>query len=472
MLVRFAVQNFLSVDTQVEFSMEASKESHHLSHVSETPNLGTRLLQCAALWGANASGKSNFIRCLTYARWLITVGTRPDGPTSRVPFKLREGTALEPSRFSFDFLVEFEGEERLFRYFFAVTGREVVEESLIEILRTAERIYFSRKSAPPGQKEPIFSLDWWDRRSVTDEERVLARILAKGTRPNQLFLHEAMDRNLTLLAPIYRWFRDQLNVISTKSTFISFETMHDQRQDLRDYVSTMLNQADTGIHTVTSEPVAIESLGITPQVRENLLADLKEDGSGVMLRSTEGQRFSIFLKDGELTASRVVTYRKSREGKDVQFETSEESDGTLRLFDLAPIFHDLTSAGSRKVYIVDEPDRSMHTHLTRALLENYFGTRSKDSRTQFIFTTHDALLIDQSLLRRDEIWFVERGSGGETYLESLSNYKSVRSDKDIRKAYLEGRFSGIPRIGILENRSAISSRQSVVIPKTPDLFDE
>ncbi|MFN0075557.1 MAG: AAA family ATPase [Prosthecobacter sp.] len=113
---------------------------------------------------------------------------------------------------------------------------------------------------------------------------------------------------------------------------------------------------------------------------------------------------------------------------------------------MSPVFHDLATPGCRRVYVIDELDRSMHTQLTEALLEHYNGTRSTDTRTQLIFTTHDVLLMDQALLRRDEMWFIERGKHGETLLECLSDYKEVRYDKDVRKAYLEGRFSGVPRI--------------------------
>lgn len=471
MLARFVVQNFLSIDAPVEFSMEASKESHHLQRVAEGKPWQSRLLQSAALWGGNASGKSNFIKSLRFARSLIVTGTRPDGPTGRIPFKLREAAAKEPSRFLFEFLVDFDGEERLFRYGFGVTSREVIDECLVELTRTTEKIYFTRTSSQPGQKEPAFTLDWWDRRAVTDEERLLAKVLTKGTRPNQLFLHEAMDRNLVLLAPIYRWFRDQLHVLSANAAFVTFETLYGNRQDLRDYISTVLGRADTGIHTIASEPIPIESIGIDPKVREDLLADLKEDGSGLILRSPEGRRFSVFLKNGELNASRVVTYRKSVEGRDILFETSEESDGTLRLFDLAPTFHDLTVDGSKNIYVIDEPDRGMHTQLTRALLESYLHTRSKDNRAQFIFSTHDALLLDQSLFRRDEIWFVERSNTGATFIESLSDYKEVRSDKDIRKAYLEGRFSGVPKIATLDLRPTISQETQDSSTPAPDLFD-
>lgn len=439
------MQNFLSVDRKVEFSMLASKESQHLERVAHGDGFPARLLQTAAIWGANASGKSNFTKVFAFAHFLVVHGTRPDRPTGRSPFKLRASAAIEPSIFEFDIVVEFEGEERMFRYGFGVTNREVTEESLVEIRPVTNRIYFTRKSGGDGA-EAVFTLEWWERKVVSDDDRTFAKVLAKGTRPNQLFLHEAMDRNLTLLAPIFRWFRDQLVVLDPSADYFALETIEEERQDLREFVAMMLNCADTGVESIAAEPVQVESIGISQGIKENILNELKEGGTGMLLRLPNRRRYSLFVKDGELNASRIVTYRQTAEGKKVPFESSEESDGTLRLFDLSPLFYELASPKSRKVYIIDELDRSMHTQLTAALLQNYYNSRSADTRAQLIFTTHDVQLMTQELFRRDETWFMERGPHGEMNMECLCDHKDVRYDKDVRKAYLEGRLTGVPHL--------------------------
>jgi len=445
MLARISVQNFLSFDDAAEFSMFASKEDQHGQRVAEGPELPGRLLQTTALWGANASGKSNFTRVFDYLQFLVVHGTRPDRPTGRTPFKLRAGAASEPSIFELDIVVPFEGEDRMFRYRFGVTAREVTEESLHEIRPVTDRVYFSRRSSGEGA-EHQFDLAWWDRRGVSNEDRTFVRVLAKGTRPNQLFLHEAMDRNLSLLAPIYRWFLEQLVVLTPEAEYFTLETMEADRKELRRYVGMMLNGADTGVESVDAVAVPLESLPIASPEKEKLLGDMQEAGSGILLRSPSGQRFSIYSKNGEPVASRIVTYRRDIAGKPVAFETSEESDGTLRLLDLCPLFHELGSPNSRKVYIIDELDRSMHALLTTALLQHHLATRSADTRTQLIFTTHDMMLMTQEIFRRDEMWFIERGSNGETQMECLADYKEVRHDKDVRKAYLQGRYSGVPHL--------------------------
>ena len=117
-----------------------------------------------------------------------------------------------------------------------------------------------------------------------------------------------------------------------------------------------------------------------------------------------------------------------------------------RLIDLLPAFHELISTDSKKVFVIDELNRSLHTLLTRNLLESYLASRQSGSRGQLIFTTHDGLLLDQALFRRDEFWFIDKDENGASLLSALSDFKDVRHDKDIRKSYLQGRFGGIPII--------------------------
>ena len=124
----------------------------------------------------------------------------------------------------------------------------------------------------------------------------------------------------------------------------------------------------------------------------------------------------------------------------------QESDGSQRVIDLLPAFLELSAAQSKKVYVIDEVDRSLHTLLIRRLLEGYLALCSQNSRSQLLFTTHNVLLMDQDLLRRDEMWIAERNPEGVSSLLSFSEYKDVRYDKDIRKSYLQGRLGGVPRI--------------------------
>lgn len=134
------------------------------------------------------------------------------------------------------------------------------------------------------------------------------------------------------------------------------------------------------------------------------------------------------------------------DGTETKFDISWESDGSQRVIDLLPAFLTISEPSSNKIYVIDELDRSLHTLLTRQLLELYLSNCSVNTRSQMLFTTHDVQLMDQELFRRDEMWVAERNAFGSSTLIPFSSYKEVRYDKDIRKSYLQGRMGGIPRI--------------------------
>ena len=111
-----------------------------------------------------------------------------------------------------------------------------------------------------------------------------------------------------------------------------------------------------------------------------------------------------------------------------------------------PPFSTFRTQTSPRVYVIDEIDRSLHPLLIRQLLEAYLGNCSTETRKQLLLTTHNVMLMDQQLLRRDEMWVAERDTSSASSLFSFSEYKDVRYDKDLRKSYLQGRLGGIPRI--------------------------
>ena len=156
-------------------------------------------------------------------------------------------------------------------------------------------------------------------------------------------------------------------------------------------------------------------------------------------------------ENGDLVASKCVTVHRLTDGTETHFEVAQESDGSQRFIDRRPAFIDLSSGHSERVYVVDEMDRSLHTLLTRRLLEHYLAACTPKIRAQLLFTTHDVLLMDQRWLRRDEMWVTERDTSGASSLLSFSEYRDVRYDKDIRKSYLQGRLGGIPRINPTES---------------------
>ena len=146
-----------------------------------------------------------------------------------------------------------------------------------------------------------------------------------------------------------------------------------------------------------------------------------------------------------------VTTIKLRHGKSIfDFDFEDESDGTRRLFDLMDM---LLMKDDDIVYVVDELERSLHPKLTEHFLK-LFSERHKDHKIQLVFTTHEAAIMDQELVRRDEIWFIERDGENNSKIYSLDRFKE-RYDKKLSKAYLEGRYGAIPVFNRFEFRKGV-----------------
>jgi len=137
-----------------------------------------------------------------------------------------------------------------------------------------------------------------------------------------------------------------------------------------------------------------------------------------------------------------MTQHHSKRGNETLFEISEESEGTQRLIDLIPGL--ITLLHSDKVFVIDELERSLHPSLTKTLLA-LFLNHSKGIKSQLIVTTHESELLDLELLRKDEIWFIEKNQAGESSVYSLEEFK-LNYGKDWRRGYLLGRFGAIPMI--------------------------
>jgi AAA15 family ATPase/GTPase len=154
--------------------------------------------------------------------------------------------------------------------------------------------------------------------------------------------------------------------------------------------------------------------------------------------------------DGRPRAYRLGTVHAGPDGKARRFSLAMESSGTQRIMGLLPMLFELSGPGGAagsKVYVVDELDRCLHTMLTKQLIEDFTSSCGPATRKQLLFTTHDLLLMDQSLMRRDEMYIAQRGTDGCSELVGLAEFDGIRFDKDLIRSYLDGRFGGIPMLG-------------------------
>jgi AAA15 family ATPase/GTPase len=402
-------------------------------------------LPLAILYGANASGKSNLIQAMDFARKLIATGTRGEETIGVAPFRLDPAAAKKSSRF--EFVIKHDGV--LYTYGFAVDSRTVKEEWLFAVFQKHETRLFERVTEQNKAHVEVGS-----RLASDKEERQRLQFVASGTRPNQLFLTEANERNVEGLKPLLRWFRDRLKIVWPDAPYQPLILRAHRDRPFTDWLSNFLTIADTGIRGIDLQSENLDE----NRLLDDLPDDLKQRLFDAMTRTPDhtvvvsvGKLFfALRQEQGKMTVLTLRTKHQRSDGQWAAFDTRDESDGTHRLMHLAPALLDLQSASD--VYVVDELDRSLHPHLCRLYIETFLqGVKNGANRGQMILTTHEASLLDLDLLRRDEIWFVEKDSSGASHLASLAEYKyTVRKDLKVTRAYLNGRFGAVPLLGDTE----------------------
>lgn len=442
MLIKFSVKNWQSFRDEAVISMVASRELQHKDRLPKVEKYKMRLLPVAAIYGGNASGKTKFFNALEFAQRFIVRVTQPESAIPREYFRLDKEYANKPTKFNFEILIN----NICYAFSFSITQREVIEETLKEISSYSEKTLYHRSKGKPIN----FSND----AKLKSDNRL--RFVADGTRDNQLFLTASIDQKIEYFRPIYDWFKHTLVLITPDTSFVGIGYF-EENNPVSSSINDILAKLDTGITRLGGVDIPIESIQMPESVKTKLLEDLPEGGTIPLLHHS-GNRIVVSKLNGSISAKRLVSYHESTDGKETLFEMNNESAGTLRTIDLLPVFYDLCDHKNDKVYVVDEIDRCLHTMMTQALIEKYLQSCSSSTRSQLLLTTHDLLLMDQDLLRRDEIWITERDYNGCSSIVSLGDYKGVRYDKDIRKSYLKGSFGGIPKILLSTKRKAIRSK--------------
>lgn len=428
MIISISVENWMSIRDRVSLSMVATRERQHSERLARLGRYQMRVLPMMVVYGGNASGKTNLFKALSFIRAQIVKGTQPDKRMQVVPFLLDPERAQQPSHFEIELLID----EVVYALSFSATKKEVLEEKLVRVGSTSERTLYHRRQ---GEIEFDASLD---------EGSQFLKFAFQGTRDNQLFLTNSVSQNVQQFRPIYDWFKDNLLMVAPDARFGNAELFFDEGDPLTMNISEMLRNLDTGISHLGSRQVSFDNVRLPEELKNEIQEGIDEGESAFV--DGRVNKYLITRENGELKVMKRVTVHPMTDGTEVNFEVAQESDGSQRLIDLLPAFRDLSVGGSKRVCVIDEVDRSLHTLLTRRLIEDFLVACNAETRSQLLLTTHDVLLMDQRWLRRDEMWLTERDALGASSLFSFSDYRDVRYDKDIRKSYLQGRLGGIPRI--------------------------
>lgn len=417
MLIEFAATNFKSVLERQVLSMTAS------TYFKEWEPLNTflpvegdslpRLLRSAVLYGPNASGKSTLIQALKFVRLQVLNSQKESQAGDAigvVPFRLTPESRAGDSEFEIIFVEQ----GVRYEYGFRCNSERFTEEWLIAYPLGRAQKWFHRVFDPEAGKDvykwsPAF-------RGVQTRKSAAAQ-----TRSNALFFSTAIQLNNEQLKPAFEWFKSRLRVFDSNKGFSPRFTMElCQNDDLRRRVVDFMNSADLSIADI--------------KINEQLFS---EDALPAELSAAFRSELAKGMAGRKILEPRFF-HRDIHTQEAIEFSDDAESAGTLALFAFAGPWLDVIS--HERVLVVDELDTSLHPLLVHHLVKRL---HHEGTKAQLIFTTHDTTLLSQKLLRRDQVWFVEKDKNSATRLYPLTDF-SPRDNEAVERGYLNGRYGGIP----------------------------
>ena len=419
MLINFTFKNYRSFKEQTQFSMEGAKgpDVWSMPHV----------MSAAAVYGPNASGKSNLLRAIRHMSVLVSTSFSSGDSTTGVavdPFLLDGASRHEPS----EYFIEFTATDGLrYKYWFAADSSKVIEENL-HVYRSAQpSVLFERWTDSTGQHVQFGP-------SFKGAKQQVWKI----TRPNSLLLSVAAASGIEAVSAAHAWL--------TRSISFCSAPMYSAEED---FITNSFESHDT-LSGALSELVRLADFGIE-QIEAN-----KIDPDETMVRGIKGI-FGEAAEDSALYGS--IMHSLSTElrfkhlgvdGVSEWFGPERESDGTRAALAFFSVALKTLSAGS--LLLVDELDGSLHPLLVEQLVRLFADSATNPLQAQLVFTTHDASLISKSgrdtrVLGRDQVWFVQKGRNGSSELFPVSEF-SPRPDENIGRNYLNGVYGAVPTASV------------------------
>lgn len=415
MLLRVSVENFLSISDRQELSFVATKLKGPEESLRPVPNVpDLRVVPVAVIYGANASGKTNFVKAIRFLSRAVLLSHRlgsPDGGIPRIPFALGEDGQQRPTLLEADFLVD----GIRYTYGFECDDHKFISEWLYAFPEGKRRKLFERKN---------------DKVTFGQHFRGAKKALVEFMRPNSLFISTATQNDHEELSNIVSFFR---SLYISNDVFVSEELIKGSfRSDKVDGRSiSFLRSIGTGI--VSYRQTEMELPDSVRQMRRNLHAVIRqhlgEDGAALPDLPEDDKDVVVELE------------HQGSGGKTYFLGLERESAGTRRLLlIMSPIFRALDSGS---LVVIDELDASLHTRAAEMILEMFANPEINKNGAQLLATTHDTNMLSSKSLRRDQVWFCEKDKNGASHIYSLADFK-VRSSDDYERGYLEGRFGAIP----------------------------
>lgn len=429
-LIQVNVQNFKSFNESNSLNMIASNKLRtQKDKLYESVDIA--LLKNAVIYGANASGKSNFAEVLRFMKENVI---NQEIPIESYNWYCRnhEDNKEKISSFSVQLLLN----EDFYEYGFdAILNTQTIKDEWIIDLNKKKILYQRNNDG-----KPLNGLN------LGKEDRVRMEIYLEDFLHNEksLFLTE-MNRNksfdkdseLSVYHRIYNWFVKDLNVVLPDMPLTNFAYYYDE--STLNNIKKIVRSIDTGIKDMSEEQLQ-NKIGIS--LYKDVISELKKKVQkqrqelNLSMRSKK-EFFNITMNDNYDLEIKTLCFKHGESMLD--FEFCEESDGTRRVFDFLDI---LLNKNQNSVYVIDEMERSLHPNLMNRFIE-LLNEYQKQSNIQVIFTMHESSIMKQDLFRRDQIWFVERDINNDSRMYSLDTFNE-RFDKQMSKAYLDGRYGAVP----------------------------
>jgi len=398
MLIEFRVANYRSIREEQTLSLVASGADKELPGNCIEEGLigmkGMSFLRGAAIYGHNASGKSNVFMAIQFLLDFINnsaMGLKPGDPTGVEPFKLDVDSISKPSKFEITFVAD------KVRYLFGVslTRERIVEEYLVAYPKGFPQNWYRRYYIPESGSYA------WDKPSPSfkaDDD------LKAKVRENTLFLSVGPLFNDPQLTPVYNWFKSSIRLLKLNGEAglnPNFTAQWLQQGKDADKIVSLMKNADLAI--------------VDAKVQE---------------------------QDVDFSVLKVSLYHEAKQAQPVELNFAhEESAGTRRLFALAGPWMDILEHGY--FVLIDEIETSLHPILVKELVRMMMNPVINTKGAQIVFTTHSPSLLDTNVLRRDQIWFTEKDSSGATTLYPLTDFQP-RKGEAVAKGYLAGRYGAVP----------------------------
>lgn len=430
MLLNLSFKNFKSYREEQLFSMIADEGlTDHDERICTPGGNKPKILPVAAIFGGNSFGKSNFVEALLFIRSLILEQRQKGAKIQTNPFFLDPKTRSMPT--SFDLEILSEGKE--YKIFIKLDKDRVIEELVsIKSGKNFERVYH--------RKEKSFI----NKRFNSDGK---IEIVMKSSRPNTLMISNQVLQEMEELKPLLNWFAETLVVISPTSQFVYLNWP----DDLAQRIGEALKLLETGVKAIEMTPVRLRSTSISLKQIDELRTELKR-GETAHFRTPLDGFLTVEFEGNEISAKSLTIVKEDHDSNEFSARVNEESDGTRRLLDILPGILTISQPNQDKILIIDGIDISLHAHITYSLVKYYLSSIGKDSRSQLIFTTHDIDLMDDWILRNDEIWITEKGRHGASDLVCLSDFEENKTGMTFQQLYKAHNLGGVPNVSMTSDK--------------------